>query len=69
MANIRHLSQMQNCNKLACENYRGTSSLLNVVYKVFIDMLAWRIKVYTDEILASITVDLGKVTVLLIIYL
>lgn len=41
-------------NKLECENYRGIS-LLNVVYKIFTDTLAQRIKVYeyTDEILGE----------------
>jgi hypothetical protein len=42
----------KNGNKLACENYKGTS-LLNVVYKIFTDMLARRIEVYTDEILGE----------------
>jgi hypothetical protein len=33
----------KNGNKLACENYKGTT-LLDVVYKIFTDVLAWRIK-------------------------
>jgi sorting nexin-29 len=39
-------------NKLGCENYRGIS-LLNVAYKIFTDILAQRIKVYTEEILGE----------------
>jgi hypothetical protein len=39
-------------NKLECKNYRGIS-LLNVVYKIFTNILAQHIKVYTEEILGE----------------
>jgi sorting nexin-29 len=39
-------------NKLECKNYRGIS-LLNVMYKIFTNILAQCIKVYTEEILSE----------------
>jgi hypothetical protein len=39
-------------NKLECKNYRGIS-LLNVTYKIFTNILAQGIKVYTEEILSE----------------
>jgi sorting nexin-29 len=52
MENGNYLPMYKKGSNLECKNYRGIS-LLNVVYKIFTNILAQHIKIYTEEILGE----------------